>query len=503
MYNQSITNPTNSFYSCSSRINRYSSEQKGFSFTQHLYKRDWIKLHDDSMSHQNDDQDTIAHRFSLLSYNLLCSVYIEPNYFPYHPAPILDHSNRRTLAYQNLVNLNNDILCLQEVLESDYKQYYSVHLAQHNYSSLFSRRTCVRDVKLDGCAIFYNNRLFELVDEKTINYIDYPSNDSKDNIAQLALLQFHENQKELLCIINTHILYNPNRGDIKLGQLQLLFSGLNEFLRSYTDDKSNSIHIILAGDFNATPQSQLIHYIVRGYLDCSEANRYNLDGTSSHNHISRIKQELKLLQTLHNPVLHNIDKMKRNNSAAPAPLAENERLNKVLPMNELDYQYLTSLSTTSRVHHDYHFHPCYVDRTMSLRPEFFHLYNSSYPYNYRPSSYHYRYKGQVDHIFYTPNNINHLSEQNTKNTKNNNNDSKNKNYSPATASSTLECSELYEFPSLDFLASSIISCNHAQRPNARNKNNNIRILDYGLPTLHEASDHFLLAAKFSLRRKPS
>lgn len=48
---------------------------------------------------------------------------------------------------------------------------------------------------------------------------------------------------------NIHVIYNPNRGDVKLGQVRLL-SSKAEILSK----KWGNIPIVLAGDFNSTPQ---------------------------------------------------------------------------------------------------------------------------------------------------------------------------------------------------------------------------------------------------------
>lgn len=44
----------------------------------------------------------------------------------------------------------------------------------------------------------------------------------KDNIGILLLLQDKEREHEKICVANTHLLFNPKRGDIKLVQLSAL-----------------------------------------------------------------------------------------------------------------------------------------------------------------------------------------------------------------------------------------------------------------------------------------
>lgn len=50
-----------------------------------------------------------------------------------------------------------------------------------------------------------------ILDEKNIY--------SRDNVAVFAVLKFNSNTKRGLVVCSTHILFNQNRGDIKLGQI--------------------------------------------------------------------------------------------------------------------------------------------------------------------------------------------------------------------------------------------------------------------------------------------
>lgn len=68
-----------------------------------------------------------------------------------------------------------------------------------------------------------------------------------------------------LCVANTHLLYNPRRGDIKLAQLALLLAEVDKL--SCTSDGPRC-PIILCGDLNATPSSPLYQLLHNGVLNC-------------------------------------------------------------------------------------------------------------------------------------------------------------------------------------------------------------------------------------------
>jgi len=51
-------------------------------------------------------------------------------------------------------------------------------------------------------------------------------------------------------------LFNPKRGDVKLGQIRLLLEKANAL-----SEKWDKIPIVLAGDFNSTPDSAIYKFL--------------------------------------------------------------------------------------------------------------------------------------------------------------------------------------------------------------------------------------------------
>lgn len=58
------------------------------------------------------------------------------------------------------------------------------------------------------------------------------------------------------------MLFNPNRGDIKLGQIRLLLRKAHMLSKKW-----GGVPVVLAGDFNSTPQSAIYKF-----LSSSEVN---------------------------------------------------------------------------------------------------------------------------------------------------------------------------------------------------------------------------------------
>lgn len=69
-----------------------------------------------------------------------------------------------------------------------------------------------------------------------------------------------------LCVANTHLLFNPKRGDIKLAQLMTLLAGI--------DDVTGGMKhpVIMCGDFNSHPRSGILNFLTSGRLDLKDVS---------------------------------------------------------------------------------------------------------------------------------------------------------------------------------------------------------------------------------------
>lgn len=69
-----------------------------------------------------------------------------------------------------------------------------------------------------------------------------------------------------ICIANTHILFNPRRGDVKLAQLMVLFAELDKIADKSNDGSIDYCPMILCGDLNSEPNSDIYNFTIEGYL---------------------------------------------------------------------------------------------------------------------------------------------------------------------------------------------------------------------------------------------
>lgn len=68
-----------------------------------------------------------------------------------------------------------------------------------------------------------------------------------------------------LCLANTHLLFNPRRGDVKLAQLAIMLAEIDAVVKS-CKVKGEHCNVVLCGDFNSLPNTPLYQLIVTGEL---------------------------------------------------------------------------------------------------------------------------------------------------------------------------------------------------------------------------------------------
>jgi mRNA deadenylase 3'-5' endonuclease subunit Ccr4 len=94
----------------------------------------------------------------------------------------------------------------------------------------------------------------------------------RDNVALFAILKHKLKEDVCFIVVSTHLLFNTNRGDVKLGQTYQIIKTL-ELLKSKYKSQFSKISLIFSGDFNAIPNSGIYKFITKGSLDCSDIDR--------------------------------------------------------------------------------------------------------------------------------------------------------------------------------------------------------------------------------------
>ncbi|XP_054169210.1 protein angel homolog 2-like [Oppia nitens] len=211
-----------------------------------------------------------AFKFSIMSYNILSQNLLEDHKYLY------GHCNKDALKWpqrghqlvKELLESNADIICLQEVHSQHFEDLISPELIKNNYKCVYKQKT---GDKLDGCAIAYKDSMFSLLNSNEVDFLrkDMSNVLNRDNIGLIVELKpKHSKCKSSVFVANTHLLYNPKRGDVKLAQIRLLMAELDKLAKMYSqNDRIDFKPIILCGDFNSEPDSLLYKFITNGTID--------------------------------------------------------------------------------------------------------------------------------------------------------------------------------------------------------------------------------------------
>lgn len=258
-------------------------------------EREWIAIETDVPSGENDTETT----FAVLSYNVLCEKYATPQMYGYTPGWALVWDYRKEFILQEIMSYSADICCLQEVEMGQYEEYFEPKLKQSDYEGIFWPKSRARTMRederrhVDGCATFFNSRIFRLVDKQLIEFNqialqrpDFKKTEdifnrvmTKDNVAAIAMLEHRATGAKLL-VANAHMHWDPEFRDVKLVQSAMLMEQLesigNRFAKMAPQTKlengasppkyasGKQIPMVICGDFNSTPDSGVYEFLSQG-----------------------------------------------------------------------------------------------------------------------------------------------------------------------------------------------------------------------------------------------
>ncbi|KAJ6666894.1 hypothetical protein lerEdw1_018896 [Lerista edwardsae] len=226
-----------------------------------------MKILEEDKQVSQDSKDTQEKfDFTVTSYNILSQDLLEDN------SHLYKHCRRHVLAWayrfpnilSDIKQLDADVLCLQEVQEDQYQTEIKTNLEALGYHCVYKMRT---GRKPDGCAICFKTSKFSLLSSNPVEFFRHniPLLD-RDNVGLVLLLQprFSCKPATAICVANTHLLYNPRRGDIKLTQLAMLLAKItNVAIR----ENRRFCPLVLCGDFNSVPYSPLYNFLREGKLN--------------------------------------------------------------------------------------------------------------------------------------------------------------------------------------------------------------------------------------------
>ncbi|KFP76857.1 Protein angel 1, partial [Apaloderma vittatum] len=231
--------------------------------------RDWEDLSVQPSVLEQVPKNTPLFEFRVMSYNILAQDLVEqsPDLYLHCRPDILNWNYRLPNLLQEIQHWDPDVLCLQEVQENHYWEQLEPTFREMGFECCYKRRT---GTKTDGCAVCYKHSRFQLISLSPIEYFR-PGVDilNRDNVGLVLLLQpllpegLDLEAVSPFCVANTHLLFNPRRGDIKLAQIALLLAEIDKIAKT---TKGSYYPVILCGDLNSVPDSPLYKFIRNGEL---------------------------------------------------------------------------------------------------------------------------------------------------------------------------------------------------------------------------------------------
>ncbi|GLU13336.1 hypothetical protein SLE2022_299740 [Rubroshorea leprosula] len=225
----------------------------------------------DIRRHWVEDHQPLAsgERFMVASYNILGdrNSTKHKDLYPSVPSNYMKWDYRKRVICEELIGLDPDIICLQEV-----DRFFDLRntMQKAGYAGSYKRRT---GDNVDGCAMLWKADKFRLLERESIEYKEFGL---RDNVAQLSVLEMCKAESKRLVVGNIHVLYNPSRGDVKLGQIRFLTSRAQ-----ILSDKWGNLPVVLMGDFNSTPQSAIYKFLTSSELNIKLYDRRELSGQRS------------------------------------------------------------------------------------------------------------------------------------------------------------------------------------------------------------------------------
>lgn len=258
---------------------------------------------------KNSNLSNPHNQFTIMTWNVLAEIYGTVEAFPHCDPYMLAWSYRKTKIMQEILSSSPDIVCLQEIQNEHFLDFFKPSLREFGYEGVYKQKT--KEIftspsgkrrggkyTIDGCAIFYNTKKLKFVETYALEFSklikeasvvtlpkEIQKNPSvvkrllKDNVALVLLLEFIQQyskmydhnedrqKKKLLIVANTHIVANPEANYVKIWQAQVLVKVI-EYLKINFIKKYETIpSLIICGDFNSTPNSAVYQLIYKKTCD--------------------------------------------------------------------------------------------------------------------------------------------------------------------------------------------------------------------------------------------
>lgn len=200
-----------------------------------------------------EDVSTTLERFKVLSWNVLCDKYATQQTYGYTPSGALSWEYRKQCIFTELHDRDADFLALQEMSTGAFRDDFQPELAKWDYKGVQWPKTRAKTMAekdaldVDGCAIFWKNSKFILLDKQVIEFASIAINRPdmknqhdvfnrvmpKDNIAVIAFFESRMSGARII-IVNVHLTWDSLLADVKAIQTGILMEYVTKLAEKYT-----------------------------------------------------------------------------------------------------------------------------------------------------------------------------------------------------------------------------------------------------------------------------
>lgn len=254
----------------------------------------------------------------IASYNILAdslmsaSTDIPESDLSYYP--FLNWNLRKKMFLQEINHFNCDVVCIQE-LERD--KDFIEELNNLGYELIFTPRP---NSHSEGCGILSKSMRLKLINCYSLNFNMNQNDNNKfidnkgsnfsnvfdrDNVSCIGIYQ-DDITKKYLIISSLHLLFNKNRGDIKIGQVYMNLKAvelLKNNLIETNQVKNDDIITFIGSDLNSLPNSAMYKLITEGEINCDftiidlmSGQNINLESNHNSNNSLNYKKSLMNLR---------------------------------------------------------------------------------------------------------------------------------------------------------------------------------------------------------------
>lgn len=252
--------------------------------------------------------------------------------------PFISWESRRDKLIKEIKALSSDIVGIQE-LEKDLVMIEE--LKKIGYEIVFKPRTGDHS---EGCALLVKNSKFDIIDVYSLVFnMNQSTKDispiyDRDNCAVLVTLKVKSNGRFIVAAC-THLLFNKNRGDIKLAQIYQLSRAIDK-LKTHlkeTYPTNKDVVSILCADLNSLPNSGIYKLLTSGEINLKESSIDTISGQRSALCIN--DYEIKELKGQLFKRTHVYDDKKKQKSTTNIRVSSEEWLNDILRVEpEINFQ---------------------------------------------------------------------------------------------------------------------------------------------------------------------